>query len=39
MIGYMRIDKRSFYDTGGFSNGRNVRVERSGHWAYYRRIW
>jgi len=36
MFGMMRITKRTFYDTGGFSNGLNVRVQRGHAWAYYR---
>lgn len=37
MIGYSRLRKREFYMFGGFSDSRNVRVQRGKCWAYYRR--
>lgn len=37
MIGYTQISKDSFYRSGGFSNPRNVRIERNGAWTYWRR--
>lgn len=38
LIGYMRITKRAFYDQGGFSNPRLIRVTRSRRWAYFYRV-
>lgn len=35
MIGYMRISRSLFYELGGFSNPRCVRLERGRCWAYF----
>jgi hypothetical protein len=38
MIGYKQVTKREFYNRGGFSNFRCVRVQRGNSWAYFYRI-
>lgn len=35
MIGYTRINRKTFYAYGGFANPRCVRVERGKAWAYF----
>lgn len=35
MTGYERISRERFYRMGAFSNGRLVRTERNGAWAYF----
>lgn len=37
MAGYSRISKHVFYNAGGFSNPRCVRVTREREWAYFYR--
>jgi hypothetical protein len=37
MMGYTRITRKQFYDGGGFSNPRMVRVQRGHAWAYFER--
>lgn len=37
MIGHIKISKKAFYRSGGFSNPRNVRVTRNGAWAHFQR--
>lgn len=37
MVGYEKITRHAFYQTGGFANPRLVRVARGKGWAYYRR--
>jgi len=37
-IGSMRLDKRSWYDQGGFANPRLWRRQVSGAWQYFKRI-
>lgn len=37
MTGYTKITKEEFYNSGGFSNPRNVRVTRGKAWAHYQR--
>lgn len=36
MTGFVRISKRAFYDAGGFSNPRLVRLCVGRTFAYYR---
>lgn len=38
MIGYAKISRKRFYQLGGFSNPRLVRVTRNGGWAYYEEL-
>lgn len=33
-LGYMRIDRRTFYLNGGFANPRCVRITRNKRWIY-----
>ena len=35
MNGYIKITRKQFYNGGGFSNPRNVRVARNKSWSYY----
>ena len=32
----VRITKNEFYELGGFSNPKLIRVTRKGSWSYYR---
>lgn len=37
-IGSLRLDKRSWYDQGGFRNPRLWRRQVRGAWHYYKRM-
>lgn len=35
MTGYIPVSRQQFYNYGGFSNPRCLRVTRNGKWAYF----